>query len=127
MSLHGFISAVDARMLLVTVGGAAAALVAIVAAFRLPVVSRPLLWLWRTLVANPVTTWLRGELTAIITLLLAPLDARVARIEGQVQRIEGQVFPNGGRSLYDRADAAADAGGRPKPPIKVGPAPEDSE
>lgn len=72
-------------------GANAAAVVALAGAVALMARSRPWRWLWRRLVADPVTTWFRAEVERAVEGCMAPLHE--------------QMRPNGGTSLRDRVDA----------------------
>ena len=102
----GLLSGHDALAILQTTAIIAAALVAIVAAANLPMISRPGRWLWRRLVAEPFATWTHGVLDAWADRSVNPrLDA-----------LEAQFRNNGGSTLRDRVDATAEAvGAAPAP------------
>ena len=124
MQLLGVISVDDAKGLLIGAGATAAALVAITAMLRLPIVKRPALWLWRQLVGEPVAQWFHGMLDAWAT------DSGLLP---RIERIEAQFDNNGGGSARDRLDAIGRAVGAPDPPPRARPLedlglpPEDSE
>lgn len=69
------------------------ALVTIVAAAKLPLVQRPVLWVWRRLVAEPLAAWIDG----LLHQHTQPLHDRLAVVEHEVIR-------NDGSSLRDAAD-----------------------
>lgn len=94
-------------------GAVAGALVAIAAAVRLPVVHRPVRWLWRRLVGEPATAWHHRSLES--SPLGQQLRATVDRVEvigQQVTAIDRQVHPNGGGSLLDIARTNSERIGR---------------
>lgn len=94
--------------ILVDAGTMAGLLVALVAAGRTP----PARWVWRLLVHQPTTEWLRSTVAEVIR----PTDERCARVEQRVAAIEHELHPNGGTSLRDRVDATAERVGAPPPP-----------
>lgn len=97
----GLLSGEDALQILQTTAVVAAALVAIVAAARLPMISRPGRWIWRRLIAEPFATWVH-----------ALLDAWAEkRIDPRLDALEAQFRNNGGSTLRDRVDATAAAVG----------------
>lgn len=77
--------------LLTDTGGSAGALIAIFAFVALVARAKPVRWMWRKLVGDPATTWLRAEVERAV--------------EGCVAPIHEQLKPNGGHSLRDRVDA----------------------
>jgi hypothetical protein len=77
----------------ITVGAVAGALVTIAAAAKLPLISRPIHWLWAHLVARPLATW-------IDTIL----DPHTAPLHDRLERVEHEVRTNDGSSLRDVAD-----------------------
>lgn len=108
----GLISIDDAKSLLIGLGVTAAAIVSITALLRLSFVKRPILWLWRRLVGEPVARWFHGLLDAWAT------DSGLLP---RIERIEGQFAKNGGSSARDRLDAIGRAVGAPDPPIRARP------
>lgn len=81
--------------ILTDLGAGAAAFVAIVAALGFVIRSRPTKWLWRRVVAEPITNWQRAQFEHVTEPALA--------------EIRQQLRPNGGSSLRDRIDQVADA------------------
>lgn len=69
------------------------ALVTIVAAAKLPLVQRPVLWVWRRLVAEPLAAWIDG----LLHQHTQPLHDRLSAVEHEVRT-------NNGSSLRDVAD-----------------------
>lgn len=82
----GFLSAVDARHVALTVVTICAALVSVAAASKL----RPVRWCWRTWIADPITRWVRGVLhqhtTEVVEPLIEPIRQDVAELR---QRLDG--------------------------------------
>lgn len=58
---------------------------------------RPVRWLWRQLVASPVSGWFRQEVTEVVEPMIEPLQTR---LDG----IDAELHPNGGHSLADKVD-----------------------
>jgi hypothetical protein len=102
VDLFAWISADDARQLVITLGTIGGALVATAAALRLPVISRPIRWVWRRLVGEPVGHWFRALIREEVTTVLRP--------------VMHELLPNSGSSLRDRVNVLVDdAGGPPDP------------
>jgi hypothetical protein len=80
MSL-GFLSAVDARHVALTIVTVCAAMVTLAAASKL----RPVRWCWRTWIADPITTWVRHVLREhtkeVVEPLIAPIIDRLDALE----------------------------------------------
>ena len=97
----GLLSGHDALRILQTTAMVAVALCAIVAATKLPMISKPGRWLWRRLVAEPIAAWFHGV-----------LDAWADRtINGRLDWLEGQFRNTGGSTMRDRVDKVASAVG----------------
>ncbi|MBK6857999.1 MAG: hypothetical protein IPG97_16005 [Microthrixaceae bacterium] len=77
----------------IAVGAVAGALVTIAAAAKLPLISRPIRWLWAHLVADPLATWIDTV-----------LDPHTAPLHDRLERVEHEVRTNDGSSLRDVAD-----------------------
>ncbi len=77
------------------IAAVAAAPVALAAASRVPVIRRPGQWLWRRLVAEPVTVW------AHRTLDESPLGRRLEAVEHEVRTNDGSSL----RDVADRTEA----------------------
>lgn len=75
------------------------ALVAVAAAARIPVVSRPIRWLGRTLIGDPISHAI-GE----------ALDR--STLGHRVERVESQLLRNGGTSVRDAIDRLEDGQAR---------------
>lgn len=70
---------------LTDLGIAAGAIVAIVAAFRLiPGVDRPIRYLFRVLIGDPLSTWAHSIVMPIVTEALEPFGRRLDSIDGAV-------------------------------------------
>lgn len=76
--------------LLTDIGAEAAAVGAIIVALSLVAKSRPCRWVWAKLVAQPLSGWLRAEITHVV--------------EPMVAEVRAELKPNGGSSLRDRVD-----------------------
>lgn len=76
--------------LLIELGTAAGALLAVFTLLAFVARAKPVRWVWRRLVAEPVTTWHRAQTLHVIEPMAAELRA--------------QFVPNGGASLRDRVD-----------------------
>lgn len=105
----------------IAIGAVCGALLTIGAATKLPVVNRPIRWLWRNLVSDPVGGWLRGvldhhaepdrERTEQVAAQVAELSGQVAGLAEQASAsaerlasVEHEVRTNDGQSLRDVAD-----------------------
>lgn len=117
--MDGWISAHDAQMAAATIGALCATVLAIAAVYRLPAVSRPLRWLGRTLIADPLTRLIHGALDG----WAANPDGPIATVGQRLSAVEAQLQPNGGSSLRDRVDATACAVGATPDPKEARKAP----
>lgn len=102
-----WLSAHDAQMIAATIGAICATVLAVAAVYRLPAVNRPLRWLGRTLIADPLTRLIH---TALDGWASNP-DGPIAAVGQRLAAVEAQLQPNGGSSLRDRVDATAQAVG----------------
>ena len=75
------------------VAAVAGALVAIAAAAKLPLISRPIRWAWSHLVAPPLAAWMDGV-----------LHGHTQPIHDRIMTVEHEVRTNDGSSLRDVAD-----------------------
>lgn len=73
----------------VDMGVIAGVVTAVYAAGKTP----PVRWLWRQVVKDPISGWLRHNVSEV----MAPLEERVASIEHEMH-------PNGGDGLRDQVD-----------------------
>lgn len=121
--LYAWISQRDAQAVIIGAGVIAASLAAIIALFKQPVVARPLRWLGRVLISDPMTTVIHQALDEWASRVW---DPRIAAIESKVDEVRAQFDNNGGSTMRDRVDAVASATGAPSAP-RVGPPPDDSE
>lgn len=85
---------------LITVAGG---LTVLGVAAKTPMVNRPGKWLYRTVVVDPFTQWLRR--TTEVTLEASPT---LNRLSDQVESVRHEVLPNNGGSLRDRVEDIAD-------------------
>lgn len=89
----------------------AGAVVAVSAAAKAPLISRPVHYIGRTFFAKPIERWLtrflnehQGPIHDTINATAAKVDetaAKVDDLDGRLQAIEHEVTPNGGSSLRD--------------------------
>ena len=84
----------------IAIGAVCGALLTIAAATKLPFVSKPLRWLWRELVSDPLRHWLG----ALIEEHFTPDRARMVLMEQKLAVVEHEVRTNDGQSLRDVAD-----------------------
>jgi len=86
-SVLGMVTLKEVTTASIGIGAVCAALVATAAAFRLPVIRRPIQWLWRTLLADPVARWmkvvLREHTVEVVEPLIAPIRNDVAALKAQ--------------------------------------------
>lgn len=123
MALFAWISRQDAQSALIGAGIIAASLAAIIALFRQPVVSRPLRWFGRVVIADPLTKVMHQALDEWAAKVWEP---RISGIEEKVDEVRDQFRNNGGSTMRDRVDAVAEVTGACPAP-RVGPPPEDAE
>ena len=123
MALFAWISRQDAKSALIGAGIIAASLAADIALFRQPVVSRPLRWFGRVVVADPLTRVMHQALDEWAAKVWEP---RIQGIEEKVDEVRDQFRNNCGSTMRDRVDAVAEATGACSAP-RVGPPPEDAE
>ncbi len=109
----GWISGTDARNLVLAVGAIAAALTAIVVLFRQPLIARPIAWLGRTLIGDPLIKVMHRALDEWADRVWEP---RVKAIEDKVDRVQAQFENNGGSTMRDRVDAIGRTVGAGPPP-----------
>lgn len=110
----GWISGADARNLIVAAGLLAGALTAIVVLFRQPLIARPISWLGRTLIADPMTKVIHRALDEWADRVWHP---RIAAIEEKVDRVQAQFENNGGATMRDCVDRIGEkVGAEPAPP-----------
>lgn len=83
--------------LLVDVGVAAGITTAILTAAAAVSRLRPIRWVWRRLVTEPMTAWLHATTAAAAEAVMAPL-------RDQVRAIDHEMHPNGGDGLRDQVD-----------------------
>jgi len=108
-----WISSADLRSLVIGAGVIAASQAAIIALFRQPAVSRPLRWLGRVLIADPMTKVMHQALDEWAAKVWEP---RIEQIETKVDEVRDQFRNNGGSTMRDRVDAVAEAtGANPAP------------
>lgn len=91
----------------IAIGAVCGALLTIGAATKMPVVNRPIRWLWRNLVSDPVGGWLRGVLDHHAEpdrARIVEVAGQVADIAGRLEVVEHEVRTNDGQSLRDVAD-----------------------
>lgn len=82
----------------------AGTVVSVSAAIRVPVISRPLRWVGRTLFADPFEKWLDRVIGNHVTGVRETLDSTAAKVENiddRLEAIEHEVLPNDGSSLRD--------------------------
>ena len=123
MALFAWISRQDAQSALIGAGIIAASQAAIIALFRQPVVSRPLHWFGRVVIADPLTKVMHQALNEWAAKVWEP---RIQAIEEKVDEVRDQFRNNCGSTMRDRVDAVAEATGACSAP-RVGPPPEDAE
>jgi hypothetical protein len=109
----GWISQQDGLAVLTKCGVAAAAFTAIVVAIRPIVRSRPVRWLGRVLFADPLAAVIHQSLDEWADRTWGP---RIDGIEVKVDEVRAQFFNNGGTTMRDRVDDAAEAAGAPPKP-----------
>ena len=83
--------------LLTDAGAGAGALFAIGLLLVTVVRGRPVRWVWRRLVGEPATVWLRSEIERGVEGAAAPLRE-------ELRSVHDQLRPNGGHSLRDRVN-----------------------
>lgn len=84
----------------IAIGAVCGALLTIAAAAKLPIISRPIRSVWRSLVGDPVASWLGDVLDHH-----AEPDRVVARdLLARMKAVEHEVHTNDGQSLRDVAD-----------------------
>jgi transcriptional regulator GlxA family with amidase domain len=76
------------------------ALVTIAAAAKLPFINKPIHWLWREMVSDPMRNWLGGVIEEHFT----PDRDRLTAMEAKLAIVEHEVRTNDGQSLRDVAD-----------------------
>lgn len=81
----------------IAVAAIAGAMLTIAAAAKLPIVSRPIRALWRSLVGDPVGDWL-GR---VLDHHAEPDRIRLAEIDERLKVVEHEVRTNDGQSLRD--------------------------
>lgn len=109
MSLLGEVPSwvVTLRDASIAIGAVCGALLTIGAATKLPVVNRPIRWLWRNLVSDPVGGWLRGVLDHHAEpdrLRIDALGEQLVQVADRLGVVEHEVRTNDGQSLRDVAD-----------------------
>ena len=124
MALFAWLSRQDAQSALIGAGIIAASQAAIIALFRQPVVSRPLRWFGRVVIADPLTKVMHQALDEWAAKVWEP---RIQGIEEKVDEVRDQFRNNGGSTMRDRVDAVAEATGACSAAPRVGPPPEDAE
>lgn len=123
VDLFAWISQRDASAVIIGAGVLAASNAAIIALFRQPVVSRPLRWFGRVVIADPLTKVMHQALDEWAAKVWEP---RIHGIEVKVDEVRDQFRNNGGSTMRDRVDAVAVATGAECAP-GVGPPPDDAE
>lgn len=97
------------------VAGIAAFFAAATAIWRAPLVGRPVKWLGRTLVGDPVSAWAQERVHEAVAEAVDVQSVEIGhqlglvhrKLDGAAQRIatiEGQVVHNGGTSMKDSLD-----------------------
>lgn len=103
--LGAVIGAIQWEGVAITVGTLAGTLVAVVAAWKLPLVNRPLKWLFERNIAEPLGKLLNRILDTKVeekTLeLVTPIAKHLGGIERQVAHILAELRPNSGKSFRD--------------------------
>jgi hypothetical protein len=104
LTLH-VLASIQWQTVAVTVATVCGTLVALATAWKLPLVSRPLKWLFEKNIAEPLGHLLNRILDSKVenkTLeLVTPIAAHLGRIEGQVEHILKELQPNSGKSFRD--------------------------
>lgn len=92
-------------------GLTAAAVTAIVGCVVLVARLRPVRWVWRTIVSDPLSRWFRCQIaheveprTALLYAQLGQVEATVTTNSGRIAEIEKQLATNGGDTLRDKVD-----------------------
>lgn len=75
--------------------------------------SRPVRYMWRRLVAEPLTEWHERTTEAAATRVVA---AHVAPLDERLQAVEAEFYPNGGASLRDQVNEIKSIVQRLQPP-----------
>lgn len=83
--------------MLVDLGASALALTAIIGLIVLVSRLRPVKWLWRHVVSDPLASWFRDQVREEVQVATKPLEVRLGSIEANLS-------PNAGKSLRDRVD-----------------------
>lgn len=110
-----WISAADSRTLAATIVAICGAIVAIVTVYRLPYINRPIRWVGRSLIAEPLQRVIHGALNAWADEPEGP----VQRIDRRLSDVESQLRTNGGSSLRDRVNVVGRQVGAPPDPTLV--------
>lgn len=108
-----WISQRDGAALVIACGAIAAALTAVIVLLRQPIIYRPVLWLGRTLVADPLTKVMHRALDEWAAKVWEP---RIEAIESKVDQVRAQFENNGGSTMRDRVDRISEKVGADPPP-----------
>lgn len=84
----------------IAIGAVCGALLTIAAATKLPLVNRPIHWMWRQFVSEPLDNWF-GR---VLAKHAEPDRVRLAEIDERLKVVEHEVRTNDGQSLRDVND-----------------------
>lgn len=114
MDLIAWISQDDTQAIIIGAGVFAASLAAVIALFRQPVVSRPLLWFGRVVIADPLAKVIRRALDEWAHTPDGPVD----KLNQRLSSLEEQNVRNGGSTNRDRLNAIGRAVGADPDPVE---------
>lgn len=103
--------------MLIDLGASALALTAVITLIILVSRLRPVKWLWRHVVSDPLGSWFSGQVGEVVEEKIHPLRT-------DVWTMKRELFPNGGTSLRDQMNALSAAHGLEVPGPKV-PVPDE--